>query len=96
MIMICAILSLVNRSQRKSTKPLPYSRKIKIGAILVDIVDFCYFLLPTFPVYDKAYYQANKERYSAKKSCDVCGKLYVNKTNHNKTKFHTNAIKKTQ
>jgi uncharacterized OB-fold protein len=43
--------------------------------------------------YDKAYYQANKERYSAKKACDVCGKLYVNKTKHNKTKFHTNAIK---
>ena len=44
--------------------------------------------------YDKAYYQANKERYLEKKACDVCGKLYINKTNHNKTKFHNNAIKK--
>ena len=44
--------------------------------------------------YDKAYYQANKERYLEKKTCDVCGMLYINKTNHNKTKFHTNAIKK--
>ena len=44
--------------------------------------------------YDKAYKQAHKERYSEKKSCDVCGKLYVNKTTHNKTKFHINAIKK--
>ena len=42
--------------------------------------------------YDKAYYQANKERLSEKKTCDVCGKLHGNKTNHNKTKFHTNAI----
>ena len=44
--------------------------------------------------YKKAYYQANKERYLAKKTCDVCGKLYINKTNHNKTKFHNNAEKK--
>ena len=44
--------------------------------------------------YDKAYYQANKERYLEKKTCDVCGILYINNTNHNKTKFHTNAIKK--
>ena len=44
--------------------------------------------------YDKTYYQANKERYLAKKTCDVCGKLYINTTNHNKTRFHNNAIKK--
>ena len=42
--------------------------------------------------YMKKYVEDHKERYSAKKTCDVCGKLYVNKTNHNKIKFHTNAI----
>ena len=44
--------------------------------------------------YSKANYQAHKERNSEKKTCDVCGKLYINKTNHNKTRFHNNAIKK--
>ena len=44
--------------------------------------------------YMKKYVEEHKEHLSEKKACDVCGKLYVNKTNHNKTKFHTNVIKK--
>ena len=47
MIIIGAILSQINRSQQKSTKPLPYSRKIKIGGVLLILlifVTFCYQL----------------------------------------------------
>ena len=56
MIIIGAILSQVNRSQWKSTKPLPYSRfdfvqYVKINIIGAVFVDFCYFLLLTFPVF---------------------------------------------
>ena len=39
--------STVNKSQQNNCCTV---EKIKIGAVFVDFVDFCYFLLPTFPV----------------------------------------------
>jgi hypothetical protein len=40
-------LTDVNKSQQNYYRTV---EKIKIGAVFVDFVDFCYFLLPTFPV----------------------------------------------
>ena len=50
MIIIGAILSLVNRSQKKVYKTTAVQeKKIKIGGVFVDFVDFLLFFVTNFP-----------------------------------------------